>query len=468
MAYDTLELWGHGGPPTERLLLYSHGDYKKYDAYSLESRALQQCKNDIDHFYVAGKWDDYKKITNPYEYIFLSWNRRSLRSVATRQPLSRSYFKMIEMWKRAEFTEYLQDLVERDGGLVTAHSAEGPGGFIEACAIMAERNEWAFKSASAITLQSEAKNVPGWRKAYKFLTSYPQVAIHNGADKTGNILIKMNQDAFVGDVRSAYPEGVHVYTADGGFDFSNDYNAQEDMILPLLIAEIIIGLRVLSRGGCLVIKCFDTTEQATLDLLWLTSRAFHTWGVVKPRTSRAGNAERYIIGKGFLGDAADILEVLTAYQAAATFTLPILAPSVGPPKATIDELLELQARIEHMELFVIRETLDLIRHTDIGVIRCLVRQNVGRSMEWCKEHGEEISRHWLEEQERFIYREASDLQHILNPSPTNYISYSGSNSSSWRITSTVSFDGFRSGTLLPTPPENNPFLRKGFRRIGVS
>jgi 23S rRNA U2552 (ribose-2'-O)-methylase RlmE/FtsJ len=294
MAYETLELWGCGGPSTHPIVP-ANTLCKPRTIYSPESRALQQCKNEINNFYQEGKWDDYKKITNPYEYIFLSWNRRSSRSVTTRQPLSRSYFKMIELWKRLHLTEYLATLVKNTGGLVTAHAAEGPGGFIEACTVMSEKNGWKFKSAIAITLRSEAKNVPGWRKAARFLTNYPQVSIHDGLDGTGNILFKENQDAFVHDVRTKHPNGVHLFSADGGFDFSSDYNAQEDSIFPLLIAETLLGLRVLAKGGCLIIKCFDTTEQPTLDLIWLISRAFCEWGVVKPRTSRAGNAERYII-----------------------------------------------------------------------------------------------------------------------------------------------------------------------------
>ena len=173
MSFDTLELWGAGGPLATPLALFSGGLalFHRSTICTPESRALQHCKAGITGFYEEGKWDDYKKITNPFEYVFLSWNRRSSYSVATRQPLSRSYFKMIELWKRIGLREHLKPLVGATGGLVTAHSAEGPGGFIEACIYSAMRNDWAFQAATAITLRSEAKNVPGWRKAAKFLTT---------------------------------------------------------------------------------------------------------------------------------------------------------------------------------------------------------------------------------------------------------------------------------------------------------
>ena len=123
-----MEIHGEGGPLTTCWLRSTKEFQLAYG--SPEGKALQQVKNAIHE---EAKWDDFKKITNPYEYVFLSWNRRSSRSVSTKQPLSRSYFKMIELWKQVGLTQEVTKLVDRDGGLKTAHAAEGPGGFIEAC-----------------------------------------------------------------------------------------------------------------------------------------------------------------------------------------------------------------------------------------------------------------------------------------------------------------------------------------------
>jgi 23S rRNA U2552 (ribose-2'-O)-methylase RlmE/FtsJ len=456
MLYEVLEVYDSGGPPLAPLEPFrGSSSVATFAVSSPEGRSLQQAKNEIDLFYKEGKWDDYKKITNPFEYIFLSWNRRTSRSVATRAPLSRSYFKMIELWKRLDLSNDLEDLVERDGGLITAHAAEGPGGFIEACAVSATAEDWTFKSTHAITLRSDAKNIPGWRKASSFLELHPQIAIHSGADGTGNILIKANQDAFVDTVRTAHPAGTHLFTADGGFDFSNDYNAQEDLVFPLLLAESLLGLRTLAKGGCLVIKCFDTLEQPTLDLIWILGRAFRTWGLVKPRTSRAGNAERYIVGKGYLGDNEDIVELLTHYQALGEYKQPILkTPSTHDWRPALTKISAFQMKIEHHEYTVIQETLHLIKHTEPMAIKMLVRANVLRSIEWCREHREEVALAWTEDLERSVTRESNDLLHIL--SSTNSVSYTG-----WtRSTSStmLSFSGFREGTLSSTAA-SNPFMR---------
>lgn len=416
--------------------------------YSPETRALQICKSEIDTSYQEGKWDDYKKITNPYEYVFLSWNRRSSRSVTTRFPLSRSYFKMVELWDVLDLNNYLKPLVARDGGVISAHAAEGPGGFIEAVRLRTDTNGWEFNGASAITLRSEARNVPGWRKAVRFLQLNPQIQIHDGADGTGNIMYLENQDAFVEHTYTRFPKGVHIYTADGGFDFSGDFNAQEDSVFPLLLAEVLIGLQTLGKGGCLVVKCFDTTEQPTLDLIWLLSRAFAQWGICKPQTSRAGNAERYLIGKGFLDDADDIIDILKKYQAAGKFDLPILQQPIHNPeyKHVLQTCMTIQEQIEHLELIVIRDTLDLIRRSDPYTIKRLVRGNVLRSIDWCIAHNEPISSIWTLDLERILCKETSDLMHILcnsNGEPNVFSSSSHFHKFSTPASNVLSFEGFR-------------------------
>lgn len=450
--YCILEAKGCGGPPTIALEYGVPETPPTPPLVTPDGRALQLVKSQIDTFYEEGKWDDYKKITNPYEYIFLSWNRRSSRSVATRTPLSRSYFKMIEIWHHLQLDILLAPMVAANGTLLTAHSAEGPGGFIEACGVAAAKVGWTVGASYAITLRSDAKNVPGWRKAARFLDANPQVKIHDGADGTGNILVPENRAAFVAAVREASPDGVHLYTADGGFDFSNDYNAQEDSVFSLLLAEAILGLQTLAKGGVMILKCFDTKEPQTLQLIWLLTRAFRRWCVMKPRTSRAGNAERYITCSGFLGRDAttDILNVLEATTVAPVFLKPVVQ-ACSSWRETMVALGTLQEQIEHMELYVIQDTLRLLRDADPDVIRLFVRANVIRSIEWCREHDESQSEIWTSDLEGSVVRETADLLHILTPPVTHYVGGGGS--------AAALFVGFRSDVSGVPFPSNNPFMR---------
>jgi len=441
-----IERGGTGGPVVEPWVIWK-GDHltDRHIIRTLESKALSLAKEEITMYYEQGQWDDYKKITNPYEYIFLSWNRRTSRSVCTRSPLSRSYFKMIEFWKYANITKELLPLITRDGGLRTAHSAEGPGGFLEAITVMADRLGWKYTACHAMTLRSTTKHVPGWRKAAAFLEAHPMVRISYGADDTGDILVKENRTQFLDTCKQ-----VHLYTADGGFDFSGDYSGQEESIYSLLVAEILIGIQCLTKGGMMIIKCFDTTEKQTLDLLWMTCSLFREWKCMKPRTSRAGNAERYFIGYGFLDIEAGVMEIVKMLE------------SVSPcflqnkyPKEWIYQMWMVQEAIEKEEYRIIRDTIALIReeHSNSAHLRSLVRQNVLRSIEWCKEHEEPISEDWNLHLDRYVAQEVIDLIQILKPvlslPPVHRIP-------SWtvrpdRIPTDRMFEGFRKEEWITVP-----------------
>ena len=86
---------------------------------------LNKSKNKINDY--LDKWEHFKKYTNTYEFIHTQIP--SLKnSVGKYKPLSRSYFKMIEI------INYFSLFSKSNKPIQTFHLAEGPGGFIEAVA----------------------------------------------------------------------------------------------------------------------------------------------------------------------------------------------------------------------------------------------------------------------------------------------------------------------------------------------
>jgi hypothetical protein len=384
--------WWNGGPPLLNVN-YEHTLSKnKKPVYelvicTLALKQTQEAKNQIELVETNGVWDDYKKITNPYEYVFLSLNRRMSKSVSNRIPLSRSYYKMLEIWKGANIGEEMEILIKRDGGLYTAHAAEGPGGFIEAIHDAVSKVMY----SQAMTLRSTTRNIPGWRKTSAFLASHPEINITYGATDTGDLLLLENIDFFV---EMYGKKKAHIYTADGGFDFSSDFNAQEETILPLLIAEFYLGLKSICHGGTIIIKIFDTTLRPTLEILWIVTRLFREWSIVKPRTSRGGNAERYIICKGFLGmdDKTDNFLRYSINLANNNIIQSFLNTPLEPE--WIQTMIILQEAIAYQEKDIIERTLELIKNPVQSDIRSYIEQNVERSIQWCIEHNEEINSKW--------------------------------------------------------------------------
>ena len=332
---------------------------------------LTALKNEIDRVAPVGYWDDAKKITNPYEYIFLSLQRRMPWSIAAIQPLSRSYFKMIELW----------DLLDLSANS-TAHSAEGPGGFLEAIQIRSVTKI----PMVAMTLRSTERTVPGWRKSQAFLHNYPMVHITYGGDNTGNLYNLLNQDVFTA---AAEQQGkAQLYTADGGFDFSADFNGQENTVQRLLIAEALAGLTTLQIGGTMILKMFDTKSRATLDFLWVLSSCFKCTAFVKPYTSRPANSERYWIGKDYGGAPNWIIQLfrtLTATDAPSGWTQLFKEIPVFPP-AWITGVQAFQEQVELHQFNKIQLTLNLIRTPSRDIIQNLLIQNIRNSRAWCIQH----------------------------------------------------------------------------------
>ena len=108
----------------------------------------------------VNNWDKYKKYTNPYEYIH-TIIPNTKQSVSKLKPLSRSFYKMIEITN-------MLDLIDKKNSLQSFHLAEGPGGFIEAMCLMRENRE-DDKYYGMTLIDNNDPAVPGWNKTNNFL-----------------------------------------------------------------------------------------------------------------------------------------------------------------------------------------------------------------------------------------------------------------------------------------------------------
>jgi len=264
---------------------------------------LTEKKENITRFEETHTWELAKKLANPYEMVFTQEEKFPYPNISLLKPLSRSYFKMVEM---LYVTNFFKDLA-RDRNIRSAHVAEGPGGFIQALTDVSEYEKRKIKSIHAITLKSDKHQVPGWKKANSFLKKYSDIIhISYGKDDTGDIYKEENQNHFI----SLIPQKVDVFTSDGGFDFSFDYSQQEKQIYPLILCSFIMGFQVLTLNGLCIIKIFDTYSEATQTLISLCGSCFKEYTLYKPATSRACNSERYFIGKKYKGLNTKVLDLL--------------------------------------------------------------------------------------------------------------------------------------------------------------
>lgn len=241
-------------------------------------------KQQIDK--VHNEWDNMKRITNPYEFIH-THVPGGASSMATLKPLSRSFYKMVEICN--DF-----NLCNQDSSINTFHLAEGPGGFIEALTHMRTNSNDKF---FGMTLLDDNDNtIPGWKKSNTFLSkNSDRVIIENGPSNDGNLFLVEN----LSYCYSNYFQKMDLITADGGFDFSENFNEQEHQAIKLLFSQVIYALCMQKTQGSFVLKVFDITSKASLDIIYLLSCFYKEIIICKPLTSRIANSEKYIICKNF-------------------------------------------------------------------------------------------------------------------------------------------------------------------------
>lgn len=326
-----------------------------------------------------GKWEYYKKIINPYELIYTQKKYDTFpTSVCMLHPLSRSYFKMIEILAISDFFK----MIERDDRIRTAHVCEGPGGFIEATIDELIKRRKTANQITAMTLRPNQTNVPGWKRAAQFLQKYRNIKITYGADNTGDILHVKNQQSFFTDCGSK----VQLFTSDGGFDFSTDYLQQERFIFPLLLASTRIGFEVLKDGGVFVLKFFDTYYKGTQDLIYLLSCHFRSWTMYKPATSRPCNPEQYFIGKGFKPCSVKTMNFLKKCCEDienGKVQNRLFANIEYPPEFTAIMSTINKTMITNQSHYLTR-VFEKILHSTDDDIRAILKEHEYQSYEWCK------------------------------------------------------------------------------------
>lgn len=179
---------------------------------------IQLAKNKIENI-KENLWEEIKQATNPYELIYAT----PCVSVAKIKPMSRSFFKMIEMiYEFANGDGNMNGLMDIDV-LISLHIAEGPGGFIEATRYIRQLKGFSNDTAFGITLTNKSdngkniKNIPAWKQSDNFLKNHPEVILSYGADGTGNIYKSIN-------INHLYNE-IHTYCSNKYTNLSNTCTA---------------------------------------------------------------------------------------------------------------------------------------------------------------------------------------------------------------------------------------------------
>lgn len=280
--------------PYDEKLGYYKQKKKIYKKNTLLNNELNKHKNKIDEIYNENPslWDEIKKFSNEYEFIYTN-NLDNFKNISNIFPISRSYFKLWEILHDFKLIKIIPD-----EPFISCHLAEGPGGFIECiykyiCKYII--GDFTNIKIYGSTLISKDSSIPRW-KIKKSIQSKYNIILNNTLEENGD-LYDIDQVEMLINKVGKYT--CNFLTADGGFDFSKNYNNQEQNFINLFVSEIYIILNLLKDDGNALIKIFDIYSKNSIKVLYIISLFFEKIYIVKPLTSRPANSEKYILGYKF-------------------------------------------------------------------------------------------------------------------------------------------------------------------------
>jgi 23S rRNA U2552 (ribose-2'-O)-methylase RlmE/FtsJ len=326
---------------------------------------LKIIKNKINN---KKNWDVAKKFANTYEFIF-SFNNDGVADII---PISRSYFKLVEILNDNQ-------ILANTNVINACCLCEGPGGFIQAINDIYHGKQ--ISPINCITLISYDKKIPNWK-----LNHISNYTIHYGKDNTGNLYDIDNIYHFVEAVGK---QSCNLVTADGGFDFSKDFNSQENDFLLLLLCEIFTCLNVQAEGGVFVVKVFDLFQKDTINLVSLLRLFYKTITIQKPVTSRPANSEKYLVCRQFhLGNNGSLLQNIESNIIEKNSNLNDIIPDCLKLD-TLTHILEYNDRFVEGQIYHIEKTLHLIKTNYFNK-----KENIRYCIDWCKKYNIPIKPSW--------------------------------------------------------------------------
>lgn len=344
------------------------------------NKYLKKLKYNIED--VIEQWDNIKKYNNPYEFINATVPN-SKTSVSKLKTLSRSFYKMIEIYKTHNF--------KFDGNINTFHLAEGPGGFIEALVYMRNNKNDVY---NGMTLIDDNKITPGWKRSVCFLKKNKNISIELGEDGTGNLLHLNNLIYII----NTYKDSMDLITGDGGFDFSVDYDKQEIISSKLIFAQFLYALSMQKQGGHFILKVFDLFTPFSVDLVYLLSIFYEKVYINKPCSSRYANSEKYIVCKNLVIDPIiknNYINQLMFYfdklNDNNVYINRILKNTI--PYNFIIKLEEINAIFGQQQIENIYNTITLIENKKLDKLEHIKKNNILKCINWCQKYNIPYNKH---------------------------------------------------------------------------
>ena len=334
---------------------------------------INKYKNDL---FNNNLWNDFRKISNNYELVNIVLNSKNL-GISSLRPLSRSYYKMIEI-----ITDYkvINNLNTKFNGIKNiVLLAEAPGGFLEAINDILGNNVNYY----AISLIKNDNNIPSWHYAIKKYIKQNNINFLYGHDKTGDLYKLINIFNYINNIGYYSCE---LITSDGGIDFSENYINQEMLFYRLFLCEITLALSLQKKNGTFICKFFEFNTIFTIKLIYILYIFYDNVIITKPNISRKANSEKYLICKNLKQEVPQYI-LKNFYKIIINWDYDIIdifkfkIPNYFLDSIKIYNEILLQKQLKHFEYID-----DLYNNLTKKRLYKIIKEQIKTSYNWCKQY----------------------------------------------------------------------------------
>lgn len=211
--------------------------------------------------------------------------------------------------------DFLKDVDHKKDGSINicyASLAGGPGGFVEYM-----QYRWPMAVGYGITLRDKNSDKKEWNYDAINTCSLNRGTFkgYYGKNATGNLYT--NADEFCKRILQK-ELGCSLVLANGKIKTDNVLDL-EMCNTRLILSEIYTSLKILLKGGHLVLRIFGSNRNITKQLLFILSCSFQQTYLIKPVTSNPYEMDRYIVCKNYNKNVNDYINILQeAYNSYAT------------------------------------------------------------------------------------------------------------------------------------------------------
>ena len=265
-----------------------------------------------------------------------------VKIICKKQVISRAYFKLYEIIYNEPIVSSIL--------LNCFFICEAPGGFIEC--------------------MSDIRRKKNMRLNYISVSKYDQLIKYDRYLEESKLIYSDITDPVqiqetISKVLVQFPNKLDFITADGGFDVKN-FNAQEIISSKLLLCEIYIALCTQRQGGMFIIKFFDMFCHNTI-IYYLILCSFYSYvKIIKPKTSRNCNSERYLVCSNFKGPSKiinDIWEIIQNFKITER-SITLVYPKFNFDKIDLGKIKSFNNLIIFEQIKTIKESIKMVQHKD--------------------------------------------------------------------------------------------------------